>query len=243
MLEVTREEMGVMVRLQENEDRKNRTRQFLRELPEQFARLDEEIAALEDRLQEEETRLSRQKQAYRDCEDKISTKQESIKKSDQKLLSIKNNKEYQAVLTEIEGMKTDIAALEDEMLDLLFAVEAAEQDLAAARKAAEASRQQIAEERRDLEKQQAAAEEKLAALETDGNTFSEQLPGPLLDQYLEVRRSVPGGQAVAAVKNFICQGCNMNIPPQMYNELHTTNVLRFCPFCSRIIYYNGNNQE
>jgi len=243
MLGVTREEMGVMVRLQENEDRKNRTRQFLQELPEQFARLDEELAAVETRLQEEEARISRQQKAYRDCEDKIRTKQESIKKSDQKLLSIKNNKEYQAVLTEIEDRKADIAALEDEMLDLLFAVEAAEQDLAAARKAAETSRQQIAEERRELEKQQTAAEEKLAALETDGMAFSEQLSGPLLDQYLEVRRSVPGGQAVAAVRNFICQGCNMNIPPQMYNELHTTNVLRFCPFCSRIIYYNGNNQE
>lgn len=239
---VTTEEMEVMVRLQENEVKKDRIRRFLKELPEQFSRLEDELATIERRLQEQEARLGQEKKAYRDSEGTLQQKQASVKKSDEKLLSIKNNKEYQAVLTEIEDMKAEIAALEDTMLDQLFAVESAERDLVEARAGANERRERLEEERRELEERQAEDEARLAGLEKEWKELSGQLPTWLLDQYLDIRQTVFDGQAVAAVKNFICQGCNMNIPPQMYNELHTTNVLRFCPFCSRIIYYNGNSQ-
>jgi predicted nucleic acid-binding Zn-ribbon protein len=46
-----------------------------------------------------------------------------------------------------------------------------------------------------------------------------------------------GGRAVGPVKNGICQACNMNIPPQRFNELIKGNSLLFCPNCRRIIYW------
>ncbi|NJL58289.1 MAG: hypothetical protein HC887_00235 [Desulfobacteraceae bacterium] len=52
--------------------------------------------------------------------------------------------------------------------------------------------------------------------------------------YLKVRQRV-GNLAVASVSNAVCSGCNMNIPAQLYNELHRFDSLRYCPFCRRII--------
>jgi predicted nucleic acid-binding Zn-ribbon protein len=40
-----------------------------------------------------------------------------------------------------------------------------------------------------------------------------------------------------AVKNGTCQGCNMNIPPQLYNVLQRGVSIEICPSCSRIIYW------
>ena len=45
------------------------------------------------------------------------------------------------------------------------------------------------------------------------------------------------GLALAPVKNGTCQGCNMNIPPQLYNVLQRGQTVETCPSCHRIIYW------
>ena len=49
------------------------------------------------------------------------------------------------------------------------------------------------------------------------------------------------GIAIVDVKNAVCQGCNMNIPPQMYNELQRDISLKYCPSCERIIFWQDQN--
>ncbi|MBW2644346.1 MAG: hypothetical protein JRC89_13545 [Deltaproteobacteria bacterium] len=44
------------------------------------------------------------------------------------------------------------------------------------------------------------------------------------------------GIAEKIVKDALCYGCNVNLPPQLYNELFLGNSLKFCPNCQRIIY-------
>jgi hypothetical protein len=43
--------------------------------------------------------------------------------------------------------------------------------------------------------------------------------------------------AVVSVRNGTCQGCNMNIPPQLYNVLQRGQTIETCPSCHRIIYW------
>ena len=45
------------------------------------------------------------------------------------------------------------------------------------------------------------------------------------------------GLAVVSVRNGTCQGCNMNIPPQLYNVLQRGQTVETCPSCHRIIYW------
>ena len=45
------------------------------------------------------------------------------------------------------------------------------------------------------------------------------------------------GLAVVSVRNGTCQGCNMNIPPQLYNTLQRGLSIETCPSCHRIIYW------
>jgi len=34
-----------------------------------------------------------------------------------------------------------------------------------------------------------------------------------------------------------CQGCNMGIPPQLYNIVLRGENIETCPYCHRIMYY------
>ena len=44
--------------------------------------------------------------------------------------------------------------------------------------------------------------------------------------------------ALARVVDEVCQGCNVTIPAQLYNELHRRDSLKFCPKCGRIAYWS-----
>jgi predicted nucleic acid-binding Zn-ribbon protein len=57
----------------------------------------------------------------------------------------------------------------------------------------------------------------------------------LLHRYDAVkRRRMPALVAVMAPGT--CQGCNMQVPPQLYNNLRSSLGTDFCPSCHRIIF-------
>ena len=45
------------------------------------------------------------------------------------------------------------------------------------------------------------------------------------------------GIGIVSVKNNVCMGCNMLLPPQFVNDVRREDKLIFCPNCSRILYY------
>ena len=50
---------------------------------------------------------------------------------------------------------------------------------------------------------------------------------------------IKGDILISPVKNSVCMGCNMTIPPQLSNELQKFNKFLFCPYCKKIVYWNG----
>ena len=76
---------------------------------------------------------------------------------------------------------------------------------------------------------------KLAELEADRQGVCSKLEPDLLKKYLMIKEQNQGGPAVVPVKDAVCYGCNVNLPPQLYNELHRCETLKFCPNCQRII--------
>ena len=58
----------------------------------------------------------------------------------------------------------------------------------------------------------------------------------LLKRY-EFIRQRRGGLAVVGVENGTCEGCHMNIPPQLFNDLQRDDRYFECPLCRRLIYY------
>jgi uncharacterized protein len=63
---------------------------------------------------------------------------------------------------------------------------------------------------------------------------SAKVDANLLRRYEAIRKKkLP---ALVGVVAGTCQGCNMNVPPQLYNQLRTSLGTDVCPSCHRIIY-------
>jgi predicted nucleic acid-binding Zn-ribbon protein len=81
----------------------------------------------------------------------------------------------------------------------------------------------------------AEIEGKIAALRSERDKISASVRPDVLKRYGNIR--IRKGLALAPVSNGTCRGCNMNIPPQLYNVLQRGNSVETCPYCHRIIYW------
>jgi len=66
-------------------------------------------------------------------------------------------------------------------------------------------------------------------------SIAANLARDLVSRY-ELIFSRRGGTAVVEVAGGICQGCFMNIPPQLGNEIIRSDKIHLCPSCQRIVY-------
>ncbi len=153
-----------------------------------------------------------------------------------KMTQIKNIKEMQALQREIDQIKQANSQLEEQVISVLEELEAEgnilkekEEELKAMEEEWRGKRQEA--EARLAELDQAVTE----ASKTRGETAS-QLKGDLIGRY-ELIFARRGGIAVVMASGGICQGCHMNIPPQLWNEIIRSDKLILCPSCHRILYY------
>jgi len=153
-----------------------------------------------------------------------------------KMAQIKNIKEMQALQREIDLIKQGNSQLEDELISVLEELEAEGNILKEKEEGLKAMEEEWRGKRQEAEAQLAELDQAVTeASKTRGETAS-QLSGDLIGRY-ELIFARRGGIAVVMASGGICQGCHMNIPPQLWNEIIRSDKLILCPSCHRILYY------
>lgn len=235
MESITREDLELMAALQATETEAANIETVLEGLPVQAAVLEKELEELAGFVASRKNQVAELKKMYRMREADFEASQERIKKRNIQLHSVKSNKDYQAILKEIEEIKAAASAIEDDMLKGLDDIEAAEAGLAEVERQYADRKAVIEREKRELEEKAAAEREKIQQLHVRIREIADQLDPKLKKRYYNIKAK-SGGIAIVPVNGGICKGCHLNIPPQLYNELHKENELRLCPHCYRIIY-------
>lgn len=153
-----------------------------------------------------------------------------------RMTRIKNIKELQALQREIDQIKQGNAQTEEELIRLFEELEGA----AAALKEKEDELKKVEESwgarRQAIEAQVVEADQAVQETGVLRQSIAARLNGDLIQRY-ELIFSRRGGMAVVTVVGGICQGCFMNVPPQMWNEIIRGERLILCPSCHRILYH------
>lgn len=235
MIMVAKEQIDILVRLQKIELESSYINSQLGELPHRLEKIDEELSAFHGAIAEEENRLTELKKKYRTYESDAEMNLSRIKKSKEKLGSVKTNKEYQSSLKEIEDLEIINSKIEDDMIECLETMDGIESEIDSKKKEYSQLSGRVKAEKDLLQQESDQAKESLERLDADRSSLTKTIDPELLKKYNMVKDLV-GNVAITAVKNAVCQGCNVNIPPQLYNELQRFDTLMFCPHCQRIIY-------
>jgi predicted nucleic acid-binding Zn-ribbon protein len=149
---------------------------------------------------------------------------------------IKNIRELQALQHEVDQIKQANAILEEELIGVLEDLEARSSILREKDEELGGLEKAWGEQKAGLESQVAQLEKEVAETSVGRQAIAAQLKGDLIQRY-EMIFSRRGGMAVVAIADGICQGCFMNIPHQLSNEIRKSERLHLCPSCHRILYY------
>ena len=243
MTAVTKEQIDTLVKVQQIEIETGELKAYLKKVPARIRELEQELEAFVRSVEDDEAAIEEFNKQYRALESDVQLNLSKIQKSQHKLREVKTNKEYQSSLKEIDDIKAVNSKLEDEMLELLEKIEIAESAIKDRKLHYNRIVDEANQEKESIQNDAAQREKHLVELETKRDAVAARLDAGLLKVFDQVKAKQANQVAIAAVRDAVCQGCNMNIPPQVYNELQRCDSLRYCPSCTRIIYWQNQDER
>ncbi|MDP6167149.1 MAG: hypothetical protein QGF54_00355 [Candidatus Marinimicrobia bacterium] len=213
---------------------------LLGDLPSRVKELDQQEDTIKANLEKDQTRLKELEVKLHRAEVRIAEINDKINKYKDQLFLVTNNKQYDALMHEIDHLKEERVSNESESLSFMEEKEtlinsinemAAEleiltQDLASRREKLESAISESADEKSNLEQNRA---EQVSQI--DVKFISEY------DRVLEAR----DGLAVVNLSGGACGGCGAYIPAQIVTEIRGNIVMHRCDVCGRFLYSENNS--
>jgi predicted nucleic acid-binding Zn-ribbon protein len=206
-----------------------------KEKPEELAKLEEQFANKKQQAEEIKKEIDTLLVKRKDKELGLSTKEEAIKKFQNQLYSLKSNKEYSAMLKEIEGVKADKSVIEDELLEIFDMVDIKKDQFSKEQERLKLEEQKLANDKKRINDAIREIESQLEILLNKRKQLTVEIDPKILAEYERVLTN-RSGLAIVSVKNDTCQGCFMNVRAQVINEIKMYDRIIFCQMCSRILY-------
>lgn len=192
----------------------------------------EEIRTLSEKKHKE--KLSVQKEIDRKELD-LKTNEGEICKYNAQLNSIKTNKEYTALCSEIGSKKADMSILEDVILNTMSRLETVNKEYSELTENLKREEESLKELIKSVDADVRETDIEIEKVQNDQKKYIDALDEDILSHYNRLS-NIKGGKAVVAVMGNVCGGCFMNITAQTLNLLMGGKELVFCQSCSRILY-------
>lgn len=210
--------------------------------PKELKKLDEKQKLEKERIHKEREKLETLEKERRQKEKNLIGEQDKIKRSEGRMTEVKTNKEYQALLSEIETFKEAAGRIEEEILLVMDEIEEVKKQLSKREKEIALILEKVETEKQKLQEKMEQDEVAWKEKSERREILSKQVESNLFKLYnmLKEKRQ---GIGMVSVRNETCQGCFMNVPPQMFIEVQKNNALIRCPNCNRILYWDGNGER
>jgi hypothetical protein len=186
------------------------------------------LATLEQNL------LNLQKQR-KEKELELASKEEAAKKLQTQLYSLKTNKEYQAMLKQIQDAKADTSVTEDKILELFDQADKVKNEVEQEKIRLKEEERIFLEQKKEIEDRIKEIDDRLAQLGAQRKQVMPDIDPKILTQYERILLN-RDGLAIVGVKDNSCQGCNMFVPPQVINLIKMYERIITCEICNRILY-------
>jgi predicted nucleic acid-binding Zn-ribbon protein len=231
-----------LIRLQEIDSEIHKAGLFLESIPPLIESIDKKIAESIELAAAAKDKMARSQKKRRELEAEMKDLKTQIGKYKRQTNEVKNNKEYAALLKEIEESERKVDSLEEafisEMLledDIQKEIRAANQKLAEAQDKLTLEKEQVF-----LKKQEAEA--KVALLESQKERLLPELPKEQVALYHRLLKN-KGGDALSPVTDDYCSICHMRVRPQVLNELKEAKTVILCENCGRILYWKDKPED
>jgi len=200
-----------------------------------------QIRSLQNALEAKKEEIQLTKVQFGRLELELKSRDETIARLRASLNSAKTNKEYAAVLTQLNTTKADNSKIETQILELLKDIEADEAECKEMQNQINEQKQQLEQTRTESETLADKYEGEINEIQAEWDRVAKTIPGKPLEIFKRVTETYDG-QAVAVIEQqedgkgaYSCGGCFMNIATECVNLLMTKDDIIRCPNCTRIL--------
>ncbi|MEA2600382.1 MAG: uncharacterized protein QOF89_1374 [Acidobacteriota bacterium] len=181
----------------------------------------------------------------RTAEAAVQDSQEKLKKYQQQINKVSTQREYGALLQEIDTVKGQITSGEESALSSLERAESSQKELETLREGFRGIEERYAAEQTRWEAEKPGIARQVEELQGRIATLRQQLPRNVLAQFERILERYPSG-AVAPVRiierpnlkqrEWHCAACNYRVRPQVVVEIRNGGSLIQCESCKRLLY-------
>jgi predicted nucleic acid-binding Zn-ribbon protein len=198
--------------------------------------IDKKIQAGSKLVADAKDKMAQNQKKRRDLETEVKDIKVQIGKYKRQLNEVKTNKEYTALLKEIEESQHKVDTFEEAIIAEMLAADDVEEEIKAALHRQGQDEDSLKKEKLVLDEKMKETEAKFAALNKDREALLPRIPREQMRLYEAIYQK-KGGTALSPVTGDFCAMCHMRVRPQMLNELRDRTKVIMCENCGRILYW------
>lgn len=203
-------------------------------VPDMMEHLKKEIFEIDEKLTTTGDELQNAHLEQKEIELSLATKQEKLQSLQDRMMAIKTNKEYDALVSEIDQLKTDISSLETRGLELLEIIENHEKELKGLEEKVKGIKDVNGSQIDSLQEQIDSVGGKIDSKSVERKSIVDDISKRAMAVYERIRKG-KGGAAVVAVKKRACGACFKSLPPQRIQEIKIGDRIITCDSCGRML--------
>lgn len=204
-------------------------------LPEEVDDLDFEIQGLEGKKGKVEEDIAELQVEILRRQGNIKDFGAQIRKYEEQLNTVKNNREYEALTKEVEYANLEILTSEKKIKQLQEQIEQKNLLFSDIQAQVDDRSADLAEKQKELEIIIKETEMEENRLRAESDEASKLVEKRILDAYGKIRRNMRNGLAIVSTDRDACGGCFAIIPPQTQLEIRQKKKLLFCENCGRML--------
>jgi predicted nucleic acid-binding Zn-ribbon protein len=231
-----KDQLKLLVELQRHDARIQELEQMKKVWPQKLEAMQSDLQKVEQLLSRERSQLDETEAWRKRQEDERRAEEDQLLKAKQRASQVKNVKEAMASERELQATRKMAQEREEEVVKLGGAVEVAKKSIAQHEGDLETLRQHVLDEEAAAQTKTIEIDAQIGEAKKGREEVAARVSPSVLKKYSSIK--MRRGLALVPVKNGTCQGCNMNIPPQLYNILQRGDSIEVCGSCNRIIYWD-----
>ena len=227
-------ELIILVKMQGCDDIIGEKEILTKQLPEELNNLKQNLETANNKLAETENALDENLKTQKLKELDIKANNEKIEKYKNQLLTIKTNKEYKALNSEVSHLENKNAEIDDELIILMEEEFNIIAQLEIDKKEQNKADDELKANEEKLRKKIEDVEKDIAEYRNKRNILAKELNPQLVRRYALLIKN-KDRKAVVFSDNNACGGCGYNIRPQLIIEINEGQKIINCENCGRML--------
>lgn len=229
-----KEQYLILAELRRIDEKAFRLHNEIEKIPVEIQKIEKTIQTHKEQFLKQKSTVDELEKNIRKTEQDLREKDDFLKKAESKMMEVKTNEEYRAALKENETHKKEKAGIEEKLLGFMNILEGEKTKLTPAETAFKEIEGKLLGEKKEYEVERGKLLKHFEEQSEKRKTRSSGLTGEFQSAYEKARSKIKTS-AIEIVDAGQCQGCNMKVRSQLYNEVLSLRTLHKCPSCGRIL--------